>query len=353
MIPQSWGDALPVRPSSLPKLKECACYIGKPGTSPAAERGTMIDGVIRHAIATGDAAYRNKLVKDDVDAVAWAVDQVEMLAMGHKVYTEDADCKAELDGARIQSGTMDGVCPDLCWLVDYKTGQIRNYKEQMAAYALACMDTYFADEWTCHVLFVDQRHKETYRFTHAEAEECINTPLDQPYTPNPCDYCTWCGRFDACPALQSKAEDALALVPSVPTGKDEIKELVTSLVETLLDDPDKAAEFIGKAAIIEDIKERVRDYYKEDMASKGETKRGRFGLSVTAGRKSAPPDWVGHHIQAFGFGAVLNAYGPLPEAKARELWAKTYPDKEFPADALQQGAGFTTLRISKQKTTKN
>ena len=53
---------------------------------------------------------------------------------------------------------------------DLKTGQLRNYREQMAAYALGFMDATFRTEWTAHLLFCDQRQLVTHRFTYEEAK---------------------------------------------------------------------------------------------------------------------------------------------------------------------------------------
>lgn len=348
-MPGSWMDVVPVRPSSLPKLAACPCFASSPGTSEAAERGTLLDGVIRDAIATGDTGFRQKLVREDVDAVEWAVAKVRLMAMGCEVFTDDARCAVASVDERVASGTMDAVCPELCWLVDYKTGQLRDYRGQMAAYALGCMEAFWAEEWTAHLLFVDQREVVTHRFTREEAERCVEEVFARPMEPSSCEYCSWCGRFECCPLVEERAEGALALVPAAPAGKAELEAAVVSLVERLKADAELAAEFDERAEVVAAVKERLREFYKADMAAKGERKRGRFSLSSCAGRKSVTPEWVGRFIQEMGFGPVLTAYGALAEKKVRELWEKTFPGKPFPEEALQQAPGYSMLRLNKKK----
>ena len=66
---------------------------------------------------------------------------------------------------------------------DLKTGQLRNYREQMAAYALGFMEATFRTEWTSHLLFCDQRQLITHRFTYDEAKALVEASSRDSRTP--------------------------------------------------------------------------------------------------------------------------------------------------------------------------
>lgn len=359
-LPTSWGDILPARPSSLPKLHSCPCYVGKPGTSAAAERGTRVDAWIRAALA-GDESYKGKAPADELRAVEWAVAKVRDLAMSEEVYTREEDCRAESALPKIYvNGTMDTVCPALSWLVDYKTGQIRDYKAQMAAYALACMEMYFADDWTAHLLFADQREVVTYRFTAAEARAYLEEVTSGAVAPSPCDYCTWCARYTSCPALNAMAQQALATAAELPAptpaavSTAKRGDLVPSVLAPILADTEKAAAFCDAVDVVTGWAEIVKQSVKDKIAASGGRTLGRWTLSTCKGRESVPPDVVGHYIKELGFDSVLHAFGPMPAAKFRELWADKYAgraDKPCPEEQFTLGAGYSQLRRS--KTNKN
>jgi hypothetical protein len=90
-------------------------------------------------------------------------------------------------------------------LFDLKTGQRRDYRPQMAFYALGLMQRY--DERECEVHLVYSKYKETdvYTISRLEAEETvygIEARVKDPARKETlCDYCSWCGRRDECQTL--------------------------------------------------------------------------------------------------------------------------------------------------------
>ena len=88
-----------------------------------------------------------------------------------EIITAEDRCKIECLGL---TGTADAWLPELGMSADLKTGQLRNYREQMAAYALGFMDATFRTEWTSHLLFCDQRQLVTHRFTYDEAKALVS-----------------------------------------------------------------------------------------------------------------------------------------------------------------------------------
>jgi hypothetical protein len=92
----------------------------------------------------------------------------------------------------------------------HKTGQIRNYREQMAAYSLACMDAHWESAWTAHVVYVDQKVVRSYEFTREQAERIVGDVIGMATSPlarpTPCQYCDWCANKTSAPRLCCKAK---------------------------------------------------------------------------------------------------------------------------------------------------
>lgn len=373
-----------IRPSSLPKLAECRCYCNKPSTSDAAARGTSVDSVIRTAWQTYTAGRFHEsnpchkttvagqpikptkpeeslpygLSREDRTACAWALDKLLQYSNGAEVYTKEQDCIATsyMDG--IADGTMDAVIPAEQVLLDFKTGQIRNYYHQMAAYALSCMNTYFADEWKAILLFVDQQEVTVHEFTRESAEGVLKPILDAPLLPSSCEYCSWCANFEECPCTRL----AMTVIQQTAGPEDAHKELLAALkrdplsvpaVQTLINDPEKAAQFDEILKIAEKVSDAVRDNIKNKLANLHTNKLGRWTLSTVTpkDKQVVPPDVVGHYIGELGFDLVLQAYGAMDAAKFANIWAERFSGKPLPVSkyvTIPGGKPYSKLTISKK-----
>jgi hypothetical protein len=141
-------------------------------------------------------------------------------------------------------GTADALCVDGGWLADIKTGQVRDYLAQAAAYSWACMERYFTDYWVAHIVYVDQRLVRTYEFTIEEAEKITRRAIDRATwvhaKPTPCEYCDWCANKDTCKALVVQSKAALADVSSVNGDS------LTIIRDRILADPNQHADFVSR-----------------------------------------------------------------------------------------------------------
>ncbi|MEY2599795.1 MAG: hypothetical protein RLZZ142_2054, partial [Verrucomicrobiota bacterium] len=157
-----------IRPSSLPKLAECPNYQPKKDAGPAAARGTTLDTVFRN-LMQGATEFSFDISQEDLDAVFWAVKKLKSFSFGATdILTDEESCRLSIPGIE-RPGTADCIVPSLRFGADLKSGSIRNYREQMAAYALACMEKHFEDEWTMYLLFCDQKEVVEHHFTYTEA----------------------------------------------------------------------------------------------------------------------------------------------------------------------------------------
>lgn len=330
-----------LRPSNLPKLAVCACYVSNPDAGPAAARGSALDVLFRARMQglSDQAEMFYERTAADFSAVEWAVAMLRGLADGSTILTREDECRLSIPGFE-NGGTADALIPDKLAHADLKTGQVRNYREQMAAYALGLMEAHFASEWTAHLLFCDQREVVTLRFTYDEAkatvEKVIAAYFNPEKQPTPCDYCGWCAKSETCPARLALAEHALT---ASVTGFD---------FAAVLADNTRLGQFLDACAVLDDFREKAEETAKERLQSGADVPGWR--ISTRRGPEFVDNVTVGHHIQALGFGAVLAAYGNLSAKKFRELWEEKIKDKPFPEEAVKHGKASLSLRQNHKPT---
>ena len=250
-----------LRPSNLPKLAVCPCYESNPVAGPAAERGTLLDTAFRAELLGLEErlVLTNKLTADEIAAVAWSVSMVRAISGRERVLAREDDCRVKMLNL---TGTADAIVPSRLTHFDLKTGARRNYREQMAAYALGLMGAHFAGEWTAHLLFCDQREIETIKFTYEEAHDIVDQVVksfnDPGKQPNPCEYCGWCAKADTCPARLTMVGETLTVTEP---GFD---------FDAVLADPEKLGNFLAACAVVEDFRDRAKKIATERIKTGGD-----------------------------------------------------------------------------------
>ena len=303
-----------IRHSSLPKLALCGQYEGKQGSSDAASRGTMLDGVFRDAWVSGELP--RDLNEEDTKAVNWALHRCIQLGGGADgLTTSESECRIQTSGLE-HMGTADGIAAKGKWLIDLKSGQVYDYTGQMAAYALGLMETHFEQEWTTHLLFCDQRQVVTQHWTYTSAKETVQAILDNVGTaPKENDYCGWCAKSLTCPARVASKDSALVTVAGLaPTVQDEA-------FLALLNDPDRLGQFLTACQTLEDF----RDAAKEKAHGLLEA-----GVNVPGWRLQKPratefvgAEYIAEAVEAgtIGAGDAIKAMGSISAKKAEQLWS--------------------------------
>lgn len=251
-----------LRHSALPKLSVqsggCACFESAPGSSPAAQRGVNMDGAFR-GVLMGNLKPINSLDPAEKAAVEWAVEQVVLLSAGMNIVADEEKLKVSTPGIT-HIGTEDARVPAMNLSFDLKSGQMRNYLEQMAAYALGNMEAGFTDKWTCILLFCDQRtairHDFTFEQAKAIVDEVIKGYTDPNKKPTPCDYCGWCKIKNTCVALVQPivATKNIVEVETINTSLDELKKEITA-------SPERLSKFLKAAKLFE---KELWDYAKDE-----------------------------------------------------------------------------------------
>jgi hypothetical protein len=330
-----------ISPSSLPKLAECALFTGAPGTSAAAERGTLLDKAIRELLVDDPTTY-DGLSAEDQAVARWGVDELRTLSGGYHVETREEYLGMEVPGLS-KPGTADAVCVRAQWVADVKTGAVRNYRQQLSAYCLACMHEHFADSWTAHVVYVDQRLRRTYTFTREQAEATVSAVIAEASSrlaePTPNEFCGWCAHANSCRALVRQSSEALALVKS--------DLCLSDIRDQILANPVELSAFAANWKLAEkQIAEPVIDALKERLAA-GEDIPG-WKVTTGAGRQFVEADAIARASANVSKETLILALGGKMSAdKFRQFCLEA--GVEVDESAVKAGAPINTLRQIKSK----
>ena len=202
-----------MRPSTLPAYRECSQF--KPGKP----RSFTLDGTLRHEAVeskfkskTEEIDWELAALLDDqsIEGVEWAYEYIKFNA---PMLTHDLKIEQRLTvfdeetGETLMHGHLDYFCGDQIFDVKWRR---RNYREQMAAYALALMQSEGFSGVAVHLLYMESMQREVIDFSRAEAwrivkamVERVNDPQGEP---TPCSYCGWCANILNCKPYVEAAE---------------------------------------------------------------------------------------------------------------------------------------------------
>lgn len=329
-----------IRPSALPKLKLCGHYAGDPVAGEAADRGTRMDAAFRDYVEARKHDMMplhekwSALTADEKEAVVWAAETAALLASGHPLLVDEKACTLTSIPHVPNGGTSDAVCLSGHWHADLKSGQVRDYEAQMAAYALGWMHVTGQTEWTAYLLFCDQRRVVTQRFTRESAEECILDVLalvNGGVPPQVNEYCGWCVNRWNCPARRESLGLTTPLGPSL--------DLAAQDSETL-------ARFAGWAAVVEDYNEEARRILKERMMKPGAPKVAGVSISSKQGsQKVKAEDLLNVLADAGAREVFLAGLGNVSASLASS--AANAAGQALPPDWVFQTPGSVSIRVKK------
>ena len=325
------------RPSLLPKLAACAKYQPQEFAGAAARRGTLMDEAFRTIIAA-EVEYEGDLDEDSFAAVCWAVDTSKILAGEHPLEAREAELRIQCEG---MEGTADLLCEGGNWSADLKSGQVRNYLEQQACYALGFMDRFWQDEWTVYLIFCDARELVTLRYTREAAEKIIrdvkSAVLDDFAVATPCDYCGWCDRQWRCATRLESVAWFLGLDPRTVdlSAEKEPERLAQSL--------DLTHEIQKDDGVHDYLKAAAREHIAAGTQVPGwKLQNGRESKSVPALQLQAP--FKGKTIlELAGTQACFAALGTMTAGKFEALWQTAYGTDPIPVGTITVSHGTPFL----------
>ena len=253
-------------PSAAPAIMKCACYQpGKGGE--AADKGTDQHEYLA-ALLTGNPDRAMVLGMDaaEVEAVEWAYDWIVAKFPAFDDFDKPLiEEKVEVfndDFEVVTHGRLDFFHNGI--LIDYKSGEIRDYDAQAACYSLAMMQRTGLKSVESVLLY--GRYKKAVITTHtleaaqAVVNELVRRRTDPHREPTPCDYCGWCAANVDCPAIKATAL-AIATGYQPPTFKD--------WHSSSIEDPTTMAQMLTVADIVEDWCESVKSHAKAMVIEKG------------------------------------------------------------------------------------
>jgi hypothetical protein len=317
-----------LRPSNLPKLALCSWFRNEnTEQSEAALRGTTVDTIYRR-IVTGLTDFPAGTAAE-IAAADWAACRTDEIADGHPVFACKEDCQVRIPGFPAP-GECDALCPKLFCSFDIKTGQLYDYQLQMGAYAWGLMEKYFAETWTCWLLFCDLRRVYKFVFTYAEARRLVlevRVRYEAAAAPMFNPYCGWCA--NECPALINRADHALTLTEK--PGFD---------FQSLLANPQRLGAFLTACRAVERYQQEANDRAKQYILAKTEVPG--WSLISRAPVRFVEPAAVVPLVGKLGSARVLEEYGHLSVTKYEKLCheAGLVPDSAV----IKQGSGATYLR---------
>ncbi len=321
-----------LRPSMLPKLAKCTSYRSEANAGPAADRGTRIDAATRAALM-GQPIDRGAFPPEDLEAIEWTVAAAKALAGEHALEAREEHLRVEALGL---TGTADLSCEGAFWSADQKTGQLRDYLEQQALYALGFMDLTFSDEWTAYLLFCDQREVVTLRFTRESAEREVRAVLarvagEEPPTPN--EYCGWCALRWTCAARR----EAIGIRPLDGDGAVVLDDLASPALR----------DFVLRAGVVADFAEKAREILLGRIMG-GEKVPGCSAVSKRGARKVLVRFLVAN-MKKLGAGVLELLFKDVSESKLLPIVEEKMPGATIPPEDVLETPGSTYLRVGKPK----
>ena len=337
-----------LRPSALPKLAECARYEGDAIAGPAAERGTAMDAVFRSILGGSFVAWAPETAQEDRDAIEWAVAQVRLIAGGDAIQSEESDLRVSMLG---MEGTADVAVPAQMWSGDLKSGQVRNYDEQQAAYAIGFMEREFVETWKTYLFFCDERKLVIREWTLESACDLATPIVVLSKTPGvaatPCEYCGWCAHRWTC---HERLEPLSILLTGAPGNLDlaTIKQNPEDLGRLL----DLTHEISKEDGLHDELRASALAQILGGKTVPGwQTMNGRKSESVPAtmiaenfGRRNI--------LRDSGTAKALLACGNITGSKFRALWSEAYGEAAtVPEGIIKESHGSAYLAKSKKKKT--
>lgn len=276
-------------PSSLRYREICAGWQHSPGTSDAAEEGTLM----HEAAETGDLS---KLTPEQVAQVQECLDYLAPLEDG----ADEVSKELRLDCAGLTWGTADRVIirggGDHAHVVDFKFGRWpvddADVNLQGWAYAVGAFHMFPVERVTVHFLIprIDTATRHTFirsvdydRMKTRVAAVIARAELaDPPLNPDP-KACQYCAAKATCPALTAKA----LMIPA-----NQNWELPADLDPAAITDPVQIAKVLHVVPVLEawasEIKRVALDLARNGATIPGYTLRSRSGKRTI---KDLLPAW--------------------------------------------------------------
>lgn len=190
-------------PSSAPHVLSCA-FFESGGGSAAADKGTELHK-LHEALLLGkpyriESINELKITAEDIEGVEWSAHKIKEFSSGAPILIED---RLLINEEYDIFGTADAIVGDV--VIDYKSGQIRDYSQQLTLYCLGLMrrNGSFVASYIIHYGASQITHTGTVTREEAErleAELILRRTAPDMFGRKANEGCSWCKNRSSCMA---------------------------------------------------------------------------------------------------------------------------------------------------------
>jgi len=271
-----------ISPSALPMLEKCIGFESDGETSPYAQQGTDEHKVL-------ESLLNGEKVEQVPDSVKYAHDLILQFVGGFEEYL-----KPEVS-IGIMSSTFTTIygTVDVCMVnddgdgmvIDYKSGQKRDYWAQLKAYGLGLAQAYDLNNVQTVVIYGRQHCYESDIFEAEDLQKDFDALIEKYLRKHedkeartPCEYCKWCLHKSNCKA-RTKAVKEVA-----PEDKKDLLKGIRADMNLKKIDGEKLGRLYQFSKVIADFADDVKKEVKERLEN--EQKVTGYELKKKAGKTS-------------------------------------------------------------------
>lgn len=268
------------RPSSLPIQKVCPKFESGPArdfTNEGTKRHNALESMFNDPDGILSDDWSLQLDDESIEGIGWAYDYINVHAplRDHQLNIERKLQILDDDFEKVMEGTLDYQCGNHLFDIKWRR---RNYREQMACYALMMIQELGLKIVKVHILFMESKHAEKFTLTEQQCWEIINPVTEACKDPdakaNPNEYCGWCKHHLYCDAVNERVE-------TVVDGREdwELEKYHASQIK----EPEELAKAIAIARTVKKWAEAVEHFAKDFIFSGGEIPG--YAVRPKAGRR--------------------------------------------------------------------
>jgi CRISPR/Cas system-associated exonuclease Cas4 (RecB family) len=197
-----------IRPSALPALEKCPRFANTEGNLQAAERGTEMHAQLMAQLTGKECDI--PLTEEEWTEVDWATKTIQNYFGQAEVITEHHCTLTDLETFEtITEGTADIWVPAMGAVIDYKSGNQRDYGAQIQAYGAALAQEEGLSDFTAVVVYSRSRKVVVDTVRVEDAIDRVKKIIDDAYksAASPCEFCSFCQLQAKCPALLKMAAE--------------------------------------------------------------------------------------------------------------------------------------------------
>lgn len=270
-------------PSSWPGLDKCACFRPDKSETKYSRHGNDEHAILANLLR-GLPVEWSTVDQTERENIEWAFEYIKLNSHS-KIHVEERGRLLDDNFEQITFGRIDAwsfAClndQSAVDLFDYKSGQMRDYRAQLIAYALILLEKLGCQRCRVHCVYGRFRRVQKFEITRQDAWDWVNRFLaqvrDPSKSPVACDYCAFCADRLTCPAR-------IQQVNAIAKGRPDWA--LENYHSSQITDPKEMSKALKLARRIKDWCEAVEYHARKMALEKGMSLPG-FKVQNRAGRR--------------------------------------------------------------------